>query len=61
MDNIQILLDAEISQAKESMIYQLIGKFGDRLPNDVSDEMRKMAENERSQVNKLKGKCKNRL
>ena len=55
------LIDAEISRNRSSLIYQLIGHFGDRLPKDVQTEMREQAEKESKQVDKMTNKVVKRL
>jgi len=58
---IEILVDAEVSRNRSSLIYQLIGHFGDRLPKDVQAEMRVQAEKESEQVSKMTNKLVKRL
>ena len=58
---IEILIDAEVSRNRSSLIYQLLGHFGDRLPKDVQTEMREQAENEFKQVSKMHNKVVKRL
>ena len=58
---IQILIDTEVSRNRSSLIYQLLGHFGDRLSKDVQTEMREQAEEERKQVHKMRDKVVKRL
>ncbi len=59
MNEIENLIKAEIALARENMIFQLLGQFGDRLPKDVQDEMRKEAEFESRTRKKLKNRVEN--
>ena len=59
MNEIQNLINAEIALARENIIFQLLGQFGDRLPKDVQDEMRKEAEFENRTRKKLKKRVEN--
>ena len=58
---IEILIDAEVSRNRSSLIYQLLGHFGDRLPKEVQSEMREQAEQEGKQVDKMTNKAVKRL
>ena len=58
---IQILIDAEVSRNRSSLIYQLLGHFGDRISKDVQTEMREQAEKELKQVGKMHDKVVKRL
>lgn len=58
---IQILIDTEVSRNRSSLIYQLLGHFGDRISKDVQTEMREQAEEERKQVHKMRDKVVKRL
>lgn len=58
---IETLVDAEISRNRSSLIYQLIGHFGDRLPKDVQTEMREQAEMEMKQFDKMTNKVVKQL
>lgn len=58
---IETLIDAEVSRNRSSLIYQLLGSFGDRLPKDVQAEMREQAEKEYKQVDKMTNKVVKRL
>jgi len=53
MKEIKKIIDSKISAAKENLLYQLLGQFGDRLPSDVQVEIRKMATSERTHQEKL--------
>lgn len=59
MREIENLVKAEIALARENMIFQLIGQFGDRLPKDVKVEMRKEAEFESLKRKRLKKRVEN--
>ena len=58
---IETLIEAEVSRNRSSLIYQLLGHFGDRLPKDVQTEMREQAEKESKQVDKMANKVVKRL
>ncbi len=59
MNNINDLIKAEIALARENMIFELLGEFGDRLPKDVQNEMRKKAESESQTQKKLEKRVVN--
>jgi hypothetical protein len=59
MNEIENLIKAEIALARENMIFQLLGQFGDRLPKDVQNEMREEAEFESRTRKKLKKRVEN--
>lgn len=56
MKHFQLLIDAEVASGKVNLIYQLLGKFGDKLPKDIQDELYKLAEEEESKANSKKKK-----
>ena len=58
---IQILIDAEVSRNRSSLIYQLLGHFGDRISKDVQTEMREQAEKELKQIHKMHNRVAKRL
>ena len=59
MNNINDLIKAEIALARENMIFELLGEFGDRLPKDVQNEMRKKAESESQTQKKMEKRVVN--
>lgn len=59
--SIENLIQVEIASSRESMIFQLLGKFGDRIPKDVQAEMREEAELENRVQKKLKKRVANAL
>ena len=54
MKEIENLIKVEIALARETMIFQLLGEFGDRLSRDVQKEMREQAEKENKTAKMLK-------
>ena len=58
---IETLIDAEVSRNRSSLIYQLLGHFGDRISKDVQAEMKEQAEKEYKQVDKMTNKVVKRL
>ncbi len=58
---IETLIDVEVSINRSILIYELLGYFGDRLPEDVQTEMRERAVKESKQVDKMTNKVVKRL
>lgn len=55
MTTIELVLKEEEARTRECFLYELLGKFGDRLPIDVQEEMKKEAKfesNTRKKLNK---------
>jgi len=59
MNGIENLLKSEIVLARQNMILQLLDKFGDRLPKDIQNEMRKEAKFESRVRRKLEKRVEN--
>lgn len=59
--DINLLIDAEKHISNETMIYRLIGIFGDRLPKDVQQEMREIAKEEKKEFEKCNKKVEKHL
>lgn len=53
---IKLLMTIESSKAKEHLLYELLGKFGDKLPDEVQSEIRQMANDEIKNISKAKRK-----
>jgi len=50
MSTITQLIQIETERARAVTIYEMIGRFGDRLPQDVQQEMSTLAEQELLQI-----------
>ncbi len=61
IQEIKALIDAEVSRNRSTLIYELLGHFGDRLPKDVQAEMREKAEKESKQFGEMTNKVIKRL
>lgn len=59
MEEIENLIKAKIALARENMIFQLLGQFGNRIPEDVQEEMRKEASIEMGVRRKLRKRVHN--
>ncbi|MFZ1389463.1 MAG: hypothetical protein WAS34_18925 [Thiolinea sp.] len=46
MKEIEMLIKRESAMAKQNLLYQLLGKFGDTLPKEIEESIRTMAEEE---------------
>jgi hypothetical protein len=46
MKEFELLIQRQTTLAKESLLYQLLVKFGDDLPKQIQDSIRLMAEEE---------------
>lgn len=43
MKEIDLIVKIEIVKHKESLLFELLGKYGDKLPKDVQEDMRQYA------------------
>lgn len=48
MKDIQLLIDMKVSLGRETLLFQILGKYGDKIPVDLQEELRKWAEEERN-------------
>lgn len=53
MKEIELLIKRENALAKQNLLYQILGKFGDSLPKPIQNDIREMAEYEKKEYNKL--------
>lgn len=53
MSLVQLALKIELEQKRSMTIYEMLGRFGDRLPKDVQQEMRTEAEESSKKAEKL--------
>lgn len=61
MKEIELLVRRENALAKQNLLYQLLGKFGDDLPKKIQDDITIMAQQETSDYNKLGSKVADKL
>jgi hypothetical protein len=47
MKDIQLLIDMKVSLGRETLLFQILGKYGDKIPTELQEELRKLAEEER--------------
>ena len=48
MKDIQLLIDMKVSLGRETLLFQILGKYGDKIPTELQGELRKWAEEERN-------------
>jgi len=48
MESINLLVQSEVALGKETLIYQILGKFRNKLPVDVQIALHEMAEKEQA-------------
>lgn len=48
MKEIQLLIDMNVSLGRETLLFQILDKYGDKIPKELQDEFRKLAEEERN-------------
>jgi hypothetical protein len=48
MKDIQLLIDMKVSLGRETLLFQILGKYGDKIPMELQEELRKLAEEERN-------------
>jgi hypothetical protein len=48
MKDIQLLIDMKVSLGRETLLFQILGKYGDKIPMELQEELRKWAEEERN-------------
>ncbi|HSH52512.1 MAG TPA: hypothetical protein VK982_12380 [Bacteroidales bacterium] len=48
MKDIQLLIDMKVSLGRETLLFQILGKYGDKIPQELQEELRKWAEEERN-------------
>jgi|694.fasta_scaffold69704_2 hypothetical protein len=48
MKDIQLLIDMKVSLGRETLLFQILGKYGDKIPQELQKELRKLAEEERN-------------
>lgn len=48
MKEIQLLIDMNVSLGRETLLFQILGKYGDKISKELQDEFRKLAEEERN-------------
>jgi hypothetical protein len=48
MKDIQLLIDMKVSLGRETLLFQILGKYGDKIPTELQEELRKLAEEERN-------------
>ena len=58
---IKKLIAAERATGRSSMVYEILGTFGDRISTDVQKELRFIAENEMRESEKFKVQAKKKI
>jgi len=53
MKAIDALIKAEIAKRKQNLLFELLGKYGDKLPKDIQDDMRVYADDLDKEVDRL--------
>lgn len=48
MKDVQLLIDMKVSLGRETLLFQILGKYGDKIPIELQEELRKWAEEERN-------------
>jgi hypothetical protein len=48
MKDVQLLIDMKVSLGRETLLFQILGKYGDKIPLELQEEFRKWAEEERN-------------
>jgi hypothetical protein len=53
MSIIDSMIKIEVAKARESVMYQILGRFGKRISDDVADEITSLAKGERLEVERV--------
>lgn len=54
MKDLQLLIDMKVSLGRETLLFQILGKFGDNIPQELQEELIKLVEEERNISNMKK-------
>jgi len=61
MKEVELLVDAQILMGQSRKLYEMLGRFGDRFPDDIQKELRKEAEDCVLKSSKIKSRVSTRL
>jgi hypothetical protein len=48
MRDVQLLIDIKVSLGREALLFQILDKYGDKIPIELQEELRKWVEEERN-------------
>ncbi len=54
MRAIDLIIKTEIAKKQQNLLFELLGKYGDKLPKEIQDDMRKYADDLENETNNLK-------
>jgi hypothetical protein len=54
MRAIDLIIKAEIAKKQRNLLFELLGKYGGKLPKEIQDDMRKYADDLENETNNLK-------
>ncbi len=54
MKAIDLIIKIEVVKKQQNLLFELLGKYGDKLPKEIQEDMRKYADGLENESNNLK-------
>lgn len=54
MKAIDLIIKLEVAKKQQNLLFELLGKYGDKLPNEIQEDIRKYAHDLDLEYNNLK-------
>ena len=61
MKAIDLIIKTEIARKQQNLLFELLGKYGDKLPKEIQADMRTYANDIETDVNNLKKRTANEI
>ena len=61
MKAIDLIIKTEIARKQQNLVFELLGKYGDKLPKEIQADMRTYANDIETDINNLKKRMANEI